>query len=125
MAAIDFDEWCHHMHEVQHALAWLDASGFDARAAHDAFLAVLALAELLDHAYSDDERTATTLELTQLAVDELLDALAPWVPVDSALGDESVAGAYARMWLSCRHASDADSAPRDPPNRDGPTSVCA
>ena len=44
-----------------------------------AFMAVLALAQLLAGAYSDDARTSSTIELTQLAVGHLLDALEPYV----------------------------------------------
>ena len=42
-------------------------------------LAVLALAQLLYGADSDDERTSRTLELMALAVGQLLDALEPYV----------------------------------------------
>jgi hypothetical protein len=51
------------------------------RLARDAFMAVLALAQLLAGAYSDDPRTAGALELTRLSVGQLLDALEPYVTV--------------------------------------------
>ena len=84
---IDFGAWCRHVRRVDTALtkfcdALDDPKPGDPpcdRLARDAFMAVLALAQLLDGAYSEDERTASTLELTQHAVAELLDALAPYV----------------------------------------------
>jgi len=47
--------------------------------AREAYLAVLALAQLLHRACADDEPTTTTLALSQIAVHELLDALSPYV----------------------------------------------
>jgi len=84
---IDFEAWCRHVRTVDAALikfcdAIDDPKPADPpvdRLARDAFMAVLALAQLLYGAYSDDERTASTLAITQRAVDELLDALAPYV----------------------------------------------
>jgi hypothetical protein len=84
---IDFAAWCRHIHTVDVALTRFCDAIDDPRPgdpprdrlARDAFMAVLALAQLLDGAYSEDPRTSTTLELTQLAVHELLDALEPYV----------------------------------------------
>ena len=84
---IDFGAWCRHVRTVDTALTkFCDAiddpkpggAAID-RLARDAFMAVLALAQLLYGAWSDDERTLATLELTQHAVAQLLDALAPYV----------------------------------------------
>ncbi|HEY5949151.1 MAG TPA: hypothetical protein VIV40_26845 [Kofleriaceae bacterium] len=84
---LDFEAWCRHVRNVDQALARFcdaiddpkpDTPPLD-RLARNAFMAVLALAQLLAGAYSDDPRTSSTLELTQLAVGELLDALEPYV----------------------------------------------
>lgn len=84
---IDFEAWCRHVRSVDLALTTLcdaidDPKPGDLpldRLARHAFMAVLALAQLLAGSYSDDPRTASTLALTQLAVGELLDALEPYV----------------------------------------------
>jgi hypothetical protein len=84
---VDFAAWCRQVREVDVALARfcdaMDAPRPDDlpvdRLARDAFMTVLALAQLLAGAYSDDTRTKTALELTQLAVAELLDSLEPYV----------------------------------------------
>ena len=84
---IDFVAWCRHVRTVDAALirfcdAIDDPKPGDPpgeRLARDAFMAVLALAQLLYGAYSEDERTSATLELTQHAVVQLLDALEPYV----------------------------------------------
>ena len=47
--------------------------------ARDAYLAVLAFAQLIYGAHGDDERATSTLALTRIALHELLDALAPYV----------------------------------------------
>jgi hypothetical protein len=84
---IDFAAWCRHLRTVDTALMRFcdaiddprpDQPPID-RFARDAYMAVLALAQLLYGAYSDDTRTSTALELTQHAVGELLDALEPYV----------------------------------------------
>jgi hypothetical protein len=84
---IDFEAWCRHVRTVDAALVKLcdaiddpkpDRPPID-RLARDAFMAVLALAQLLAGAYSDDTRTMSTVALTQLAVGQLLDALEPYV----------------------------------------------
>ena len=87
---IDFAEWCRHVRTIDTALARLgdaiDAPRADDppidRLARDAYLAVLALAQLLHGTYSEDPRTLSTLELTQLAVGQLLDALEPYVAAE-------------------------------------------
>lgn len=84
---IDFEAWCRHIRSVDLALTTLcdaidDPKPNDLpldRLARHAFMAVLALAQLLATAYSEDPRTASTLALTQLAVGQLLDALEPYV----------------------------------------------
>jgi hypothetical protein len=84
---IDFAAWCRHVRTIDDALTrFCDAIDDPKseqppldRLARDAFMAVLALAQMLYGAYSDDTRTSTTLELTQHAVGELLDALEPYV----------------------------------------------
>ena len=84
---IDFAAWCHHVRAVDAALARLadaidDPKPDDPSAdllARNAFLAVLALAQLLHGAYSDEPRTSSALELAQLAVHQLLDAHEPYV----------------------------------------------
>ena len=84
---IDFGAWCRHVRTVDAALTRFcdaiddpkpDQPPLD-RLARNAFMAVLALAQMLYGAYSEDTRTSTTLELTQHAVAELLDALEPYV----------------------------------------------
>ena len=83
---IDFGAWCRHVRTVDCALTRLcDAldtpkPGDDPQLlARNAFMAVLALAQMLYGAYSDDTRTSHALEFTQHAVHELLDALGPYV----------------------------------------------
>ncbi len=84
---VDFVDWCRHVRTVDRALTRFcdaidDPKPTDLprdRLVRDAFIAVLALAQLLYGAYSDDERTSATLELTQHAVGQLLDALEPYV----------------------------------------------
>jgi hypothetical protein len=84
---IDFAAWCRHVHGVDVALGRFcdaidDPKPTDPphdRLAREAFMAVLALAQLLAGAYSDEPRTSSALELTQLAVGQLLDALEPYV----------------------------------------------
>ena len=84
---IDFEAWCRHVRSVDAALATLcnaidDPKPTDPpldRLARHAFMAVLALAQLLSGAYSEHARTSAALELTQLAVAHLLDALEPYV----------------------------------------------
>lgn len=84
---VDFPAWCRQVRDVEAALArFCDAMDSPRpddppldQLAREAFMAVLALAQLLAGAYSDDTRTKTTLELTQLAVSELLDSLEPYV----------------------------------------------
>jgi hypothetical protein len=84
---IDFAAWCRHVRSVDLALTTFcdaidDPKPGDPpldRLARHAFMAVLALAQLLAGAYSDHARTSSTLALTQLAVDHLLDALEPYV----------------------------------------------
>jgi hypothetical protein len=72
--------------------------------ARDAFMAVLALAQLLHGASIDHERRSATIERTQLAVDELLDALEPYVTAQEAetrrvlLDGEPLDSALARMF---------------------------
>lgn len=84
---VDFAAWCRHVRTVDEALHRFcdaiddpkpDDPSLD-RLARNAFMAVLALAQLLHGAYSDDSRTASTLALTQLAVEQLLDALEPYI----------------------------------------------
>jgi hypothetical protein len=84
---IDFAAWCRHVRTVDAALTRFCDAIDDPKAdqppldrlARDAFMAVLALAQMLYGAYSDDTRTSHTLELTQHAVAQLLDALEPYV----------------------------------------------
>jgi hypothetical protein len=84
---IDFEAWCRHVRAVDRALTTFcdaidDPKPSDPpleRLARNAFMAVLALAQLLAGAYSDHERTSSTIELTNLAVAHLLDALEPYV----------------------------------------------
>ena len=84
---IDFAAWCRYVRTLDAALTRFcdaidDPKPGDPpldRLARDAFMAVLALAQLLTGAYSDCERTTQTLALTQLAVGHLLDALEPYV----------------------------------------------
>jgi chorismate mutase len=80
---IDFAAWCHHVRTVDAALTRL-ADAIDdpkpddppaERLARNAFMAVLALAQLLHGTYSEEPRASSALELAQLAVHELLDAL--------------------------------------------------
>jgi len=86
---INFAEWCRQIRVVDAAVTRLcdaidfpDKGGPPAhRLARDAYLAVLALAQVLYGAYSEDDRASTALELTQLAVAGLLEALEPYVPV--------------------------------------------
>lgn len=84
---VDFAAWSRQVRSVDEALGRLcdalddpkpTAPPIDRRA-REAFMAVLALAQLLAGAYSDDTRTRSALELTQLAVGHLLDALEPYV----------------------------------------------
>jgi hypothetical protein len=84
---IDFEAWCREVRSVDLALTTFcdaidDPKPGDPpldRLARHAFIAVLALAQLLAGAYSEHDRTSATLELTQLAVGHLLDALEPYV----------------------------------------------
>jgi len=85
---LDFAEWCRHIRAVDTALCRLCDAIDDPRShdhpsadrlARDAYLSVLALAQTLHGAYSDDPRTQHALELTGLAVGQLLDALEPYV----------------------------------------------
>ena len=84
---VDFVDWCRHVRTVDHALTRFcdaidDPKPTDPprdKLVREAFLAVLALAQLLHGADSDDERTSRTLELMQHAVGQLLDALEPYV----------------------------------------------
>jgi hypothetical protein len=84
---IDFAAWCHHVRTVDSALTRLADAIDDPkpddppadRLARNAFMAVLALAQLLHGTYSDEPRASSALELAQLAVHELLDALEPYV----------------------------------------------
>src|SRR5262249_32912172 len=84
---VDFDEWCRHLRAVDAALVRL-CDAIDAPRAGDlpleqlarrAFVAVLALAQLLHGAYSEDDRIAQTIESTRRAVRDLLDALDPYI----------------------------------------------
>lgn len=74
--------------------------------ARDAFMAVLALAQLLRGASIDHERRSSAIERTQLAVDELLDALEPYVTVQEAetrrvlLDGEPLDAALERMFCA-------------------------
>jgi hypothetical protein len=111
---IDFAAWCRHVRTVDSALmrfcdAIDDPKPADPpldRLARDAFMAVLALAQLLYGAYSDDERTSATLELTQHAVAQLLDALTPYVTRQDRearrvlLDGESLDSALQRMFCA-------------------------
>jgi hypothetical protein len=84
---IDFDAWCRHVRSLDTALSRFCDAIYDPkpsdppleRLARNAFMAVLALAQLLHGAYSDEPRASATLELTQRAVHELLDSLEPYV----------------------------------------------
>lgn len=111
---IDFVAWCRHVRTVDRALARLcdaidDPKPADPpldRLARDAFMAVLALAQLLSGAYSDQPRTANALELTRLAVGQLLDALEPYVTQQDRearhvlLDGESLENALERMFCA-------------------------
>lgn len=86
---VDFAEWTRQLARVDVALTRL-CDAIDAprpgdppphQLARAAYMAVLALGQLLHGTYSDDPRTAMTLELTRRAVAELLDALAPYAAV--------------------------------------------
>ena len=75
-----------HLRDVERALAALCESGGDRVLAHRAYLAVIALGQLLVDADSDDERVSATLAHTRRAVGRLLDALARLVgPEDREL----------------------------------------
>lgn len=111
---LDFAEWCRHLAAVDGALMRLcdaiddpqshDHSSAD-RLARDAYLSVLALAQTLHGAYSDDLKAQHALELTGLAVGKLLDALEPYVaPMTRSLRftigqacAESIAQPYPRL----------------------------
>jgi hypothetical protein len=110
---IDHAAWCRHVRTVDEALArFCDAIDHPkpnddaSQLARSGFMAVLALAQLLHGTYSDDPRTATALELTQLAVQQLLDALEPYVTrADSEarrvlLDGEPLDAALARMFCA-------------------------
>lgn len=74
--------------------------------ARDAFMAVLALAQLLHGASIDHERRSSTIERTQVAVDALLDALEPYVTAQEAearrvlLDGEPLDAALERMFCA-------------------------
>ena len=84
---IDVTAWCRHMRTVEQALSRLCNATDDPvrseppldRLAREAFMAVLALAQLLAGAYSANPRTAAALERTRFAVAQLLDLLEPYV----------------------------------------------
>jgi hypothetical protein len=111
---IDFAEWCRHIRAVDTALCRLCDAIDDPRAhdhpsadrlARDAYISVLALAQTLHGAYSDDARTQHALELTGLAVGKLLDALEPYVAEEArslrfAIGREPIDVAVYRALTS-------------------------
>ena len=111
---VDFAEWCRHVRDVDTALIrFCDAIDVPKpgdppldRLARSAFMSVLALAQLLYGAYSEDARTAETLALTQVAVGQLLDALEPYVTGQDRearkvlLGGEPLDAALTRMFCA-------------------------
>jgi hypothetical protein len=81
---IDLPDLHRHVRDVDFALARLcdalECPGADTDdVARRAFHIVLALGQLLDGADSEDRRTSDILDLTRIAVAELLDTLSPFV----------------------------------------------